>query len=471
MFFSFALQQPYPFGTGMPANQRWVAVLALLLGVSMASLDTAIANTALPAMARDLGASEARSIWVISAYQLAMVAALLPAATLGEIIGHRRVMLFGLVLFTLASLACGLAPTLGWLVAGRVLQGLGAAATMAVNGAMLRFIYPEKLLGRGVGLNSLTVALAFAAGPTVASLVLTVATWHWLFLINVPVGILAIHFCLRAMPPTLRSKRRFDTLAALLCAGFLALLVFSLNEGAQLASWQVIAGTSVLCLVCLVALLRRQAGHPAPFLAIDLLRRPVFALSAATGVGSFATQSLAFVSLPFMLQNVLGYTQVETGFLITPWPVMVAVMAPLAGRMSDRFSVGGLAGVGLAMLAAGMALLATMPAEPSVFGLCWRLALCGAGFGFFQSPNVRALITAAPPERAGGASGMVGTVRLLGQSSGAALVAACFHASSEQGAILSLWMGAACAAVAAVASVMRLKYQPRTASTTPPPKA
>jgi DHA2 family multidrug resistance protein-like MFS transporter len=463
MFFSFALQKPYPFGAGMPANERWAAVLGLLLGVCMASLDTAIANTALPAIARDLGTSEARSIWVISAYQLAMVAGLLPAATLGEIVGHRRVMVFGLVLFTLASLACGLAPTLEWLVAGRVVQGAGAAATMAVNGAMLRFIYPEKLLGRGVGLNSLMVALAFAAGPTAASLVLTVATWHWLFLINVPVGVLALYFSLRALPPTMRSKRRFDTLGAVLCAGFLALLVFTLNEGAQLASAPAIAAAAVLCVMCLVLLLRRQAGHPAPFLPVDLLRLPVFALSAATSVCSFATQSLAFVALPFMLQNVLGYTQVETGFLITPWPVLVAIMAPIAGRLSDRFHVGALAGIGLAMLAVGMVLLATMPAEPSVFGLCWRLAICGAGFGFFQSPNVRAIITAAPPERAGGASGMVGTVRLLGQSSGAALVAACFHASSERGAILALWLGALFAGVASGVSFMRLKYRQRAA--------
>jgi MFS transporter, DHA2 family, multidrug resistance protein len=161
---------------------------------------------------------------------------------------------------------------------------------------------------------------------------------------------------------------------------------------------------------------------------------------------------------------VLGYTQVETGFLITPWPVMVAVMAPIAGYLSDRMHVGVLAGIGMAMLAVGMVLLATMPNDPSVFGLCWRLAVCGAGFGFFQSPNVRAIITAAPPERAGGASGMVGTVRLLGQSSGAALVAACFHASTDRGAILALWLGALFAAAAAIASVMRLKYRQRPAA-------
>lgn len=457
MRLSFVIQKQYPAGAGIPADKRFWAVLAIMLGVTMSSLDTAIANTALPAIARDLQASEAASIWVISGYQLAMVAALLPCASLGEIVGHRRVALTGLIVFTLSSLMCGVSGSLGWLVGSRVLQGLGAAGIMSVNGALLRFIYSDSQLGRGVGLNSLTVGLAFAAGPTVASLVLTVATWHWLFLINVPVGVAAIYFCVRGMPPTARSGRSFDGIAALLAAGFLALLVYTLNEGAQFSSPTTVITAGVLAVVCLLVLLRRQAGHPAPLLAVDLLKRPMFALSAATAVCSFATQSLAFVSLPFMLQNLLGYTQVQTGFLITPWPLLVAILAPIAGRLSDRFSVGGLAGVGLAILALGMVSLALLPSDPSVFGLCWRFAICGAGFGFYQSPNVRALMTSAPPERAGGASGMVGTVRLLGQSTGAALVAACFHVSSQQGAVAALWLGALFATAASVASFMRLK--------------
>lgn len=161
--------------------------------------------------------------------------------------------------------------------------------------------------------------------------------------------------------------------------------------------------------------MRRQAGHPAPILAVDLLRRPLFALSAATAVCAFAAQALAFVSLPFLFQTVLGYTQVHTGFLITPWPVVVAFMAPIAGRLSDRYPAGMLGGVGLALLALGMASLALLPAAPSAWDISWRMALCGAGFGFFQSPNLRAIMTSAPPSRAGGASGMIGTVRLLGR--------------------------------------------------------
>lgn len=457
MPFHFAHTHQHPVGEGVPDAERWRAVLAILLGVSMASLDTAIANTALPTMARDLGTTEALSVWIVSAYQLAMIAALLPAGSLGEIIGHRRVMMAGLVLFTVSSFACGLAPSLEWLVAARVAQGLGAAWVMSVNGAMIRFIYPAGQLGRGVGLNSLVVAVSFAAGPTMASAILAVASWHWLFLVNVPLGALAVYMGLKSLPVTPRSTRAFDGVAALLCAAFFACLVYALNEGAHARSWTELVITVAATLALLYALLRRQADEPAPLLALDLLRRPMFALSAATGVCTFATQALAFVSLPFLLQQ-LGYTQVETGFLITPWPAAVALVASAAGRLSDRYPVGLLAGLGLVVLCAGMALLASMPDDPSAFDICWRMALCGAGFGFFQSPNVHAIMTSAPHERSGGASGMVGTVRLLGQSIGAAMVAACFNVSTEHGAMTALWLGAGFAGLAAVASVMRLRY-------------
>ncbi|WP_144631939.1 MFS transporter [Bordetella genomosp. 13] len=457
MLFSFARTHQHPIGEGVPHAERWRAVLALLLGVCMASLDTAIANTALPTMARDLQTTDALSVWIVSSYQLAMIAALLPAGALGEIVGHRRVSMAGLVLFTVSSLACGLAPSLEWLVAARVVQGLGAAGVMAVNAAILRFVYPAGQLGRGVGLNSLVVAVSFAAGPTLASLILAVASWHWLFLINVPLGFLAFRLGLKSLPVTPLNDRAFDRVAAVLCACFFALLVYTLNEGAHSRTWTDVLVTLALTLLFLFLLLRRQAGDPAPMLALDLLRRPMFALSAATGVCAFATQALAFVSLPFMFQQ-LGYTQVATGFLISPWPVAVALVASVAGRLSDRYPVGMLAGIGLAALCAGMGLLASMPDHPSAFDIAWRMALCGAGFSFFQSPNVHAIMTSAPHERSGGASSMVGTVRLLGQSTGAALVAACFNISTTHGAVTALWLGTAFAGLAGVASVMRLRY-------------
>ncbi|CCH05869.1 MFS transporter [Achromobacter xylosoxidans] len=456
--FSFSRNTIHPAGQGLPASERLGALLAVMLAVCMASLDTAIANTALPTIARDLRASDAGSIWVISGYQLAMVAGLLPAAALGEILGHRRVYMVGIVVFTLASLACGLAPTLPVLVAARILQGLGAAGVMSVNAALLRFIYPAPVLGRGMGLNAMVVGLSFAAGPTAASTILLLGSWHWLFLVNVPIGLLAMVLGLRGLPPTTRAPHVFDGLAAALCALTLGLFVLGSNELAHGAPWQRVTLEWGLAAASLWLLMRRQAGHPAPILAVDLLRRPLFALSAATAVCAFAAQALAFVSLPFLFQTVLGYTQVHTGFLITPWPVVVAFMAPIAGRLSDRYPAGMLGGVGLALLALGMASLALLPAAPSAWDISWRMALCGAGFGFFQSPNLRAIMTSAPPSRAGGASGMIGTVRLLGQASGAALVAACFNVSSTHGAVMALWLGGLCAALASLTSFARLRF-------------
>ena len=398
-------------------------------------------------------------MWIVSAYQLAVAASLLPLARLGEVAEHRRLVLWGQALFAIASLMCGFAPSLPWLVVARILQGIGGAALMSVNAAMLRFIFPARQMGRGVGINALVVGVSFAAGPTIASLILSLGTWPWLFWINVPIGVVAVALGLVALPSTARSREPFDTGAALLCAAFFALLIFTLNEAAHARSWPVVGVEALLTAAALAGLLRRQAGAAAPLLPLDLLRRPLFALSSATSICSFATQALAFVSLPFLLQQGLGYTQTETGYLITPWSLLTALMAPVAGRLSDRHPAGLLGGVGLAALSLGVLSLALLPAHPSVPDIVWRMCLCGAGFGFFQSPNLRTLVMSAPPERSGSASGMVGASRLLGQSVGAALVAACLHVSVSRGAWVALWLGMAFAALASAASFSRLRYR------------
>lgn len=432
------------------------AILAIGIAVGLATLDTAITNTALPTIAADLGADPAASIWIVNSYQLAMVATLLPLASSGEVFGHRRVYIAGLILFVVTSLACGFAWSLPSLVAARALQGLGAAAIMSGNTALIRFSYPLHMLGRGLGLNALVVGIAFTVGPTVASCILSVATWHWLFLINVPAGGLAVWLSLRSLPHVAPTGHRFDAPAALLCAGFFGLLILALGEGAHAQAAAIVLGELALAAFCCALLWLRQRRHPAPILAIDLFRRPLFALSALTSICSFTTQGLAFVSLPFLLQTTLGHSQVATGFLMTPWPAVVALMAPIAGRLSDRYPPGLLGGIGLAVLSAGMASLALLPPAPSTLDLAWRMMLCGAGFGFFQSPNLRALMTSAPPERAGGASGIVATARLLGQTSGAALVALSFQIWLDQGPWVALWLGIGFSAVGSVASFLRL---------------
>jgi len=434
-------------------------MIGVLIAIALAVLDTAIANTALPTIAAKLDVSPDASVWVVTVYQLTLVAVLLPLAALGEIIGQRRVHLYGLAMFTAASLFCACAWSLPSLVVARALQGIGAGAIMAVNIALIRFIYPAERLGQGVGRNALVVAVSFVVGPTVASAILLLAPWPWLFAVNVPAGLIGLALGRSSIPETLHAARRFDWLSALLSGATFSLLVLGLGEAVHAAPWPRIAAEWAGAAGCAVWLLRRQSGHEAPMLAADLLRRPVFALSAATAIGAFAAQGLAFVSLPFLLQHGFGFSQVETGFLITPWPVVVAVMAPIAGYLADRWAPGLLGGIGLAILAIGMALLATMTAPLSTVGIGWRLALCGAGFGFFQAPNVRAMMASAPLSRSGSAGGMVSLVRLLGQTTGAALVAACYAVFGTAGPTSALALGAGFAAAASIASLLRLSLR------------
>jgi DHA2 family multidrug resistance protein-like MFS transporter len=447
---------PAALADGLAPTRRLWAMVALMTGVAMASLDTAIANTALPALARELNATGAASVWIVNIYQLAMVATLLPFAALGESVGYRRVATAGLAVFTVASLACALAWSLPALVAARLLQGIGASAIMGVNTAMLRAIYPARLQGTGFGVNALVVAVAFAVGPTLASLILSVASWPWLFAINVPLGAAAFVMARRVLPDNARAPHALDRRAALYNAGAFGMLIWLLGDAAHGESALRLGLEALAGLACFALLLQRQRGHAAPIFPTDLLRRPLFALSALTAVCTFAVQSLAFVALPFHFEMTLGRSAVETGFLLTPWPVMVGLMGPLAGRLSDRYPSGLLGGIGLLALCGGMLALLWMPAAPSFADIAWRMGLCGIGFGFFQAPNMKAIMGSAPPGRAGGASGIVAMARLTGQAIGAALVAWCLVLSHSQGTTYALALAAGIALVGALVSFARL---------------
>ncbi len=448
---------PIPHDGLPPTRRRW-AVATSVIAVGLASLDTSIANTALPSIAADVQASAAASIWVVNAYQLAVVASLLPLASLGEIYGFRRVYTGGLAVFVVASLLCALSWSLPTLTAARVMQGFGAAGIMSVNTALIRYIYPARQLGRGVGFNALVVGVSTAIGPSVAAAILSVASWPFLFAVNVPAGLVALGFAMRTLPDTPRAGHRFDLPSALLNALTFGALIFCIGEAAHSASWGATLGMAALAAASGTLLVRRQLRLTVPLLPIDLYRRPMFALSSATSMCSFAAQGLAFVSLPFLFQTVLGRSAVETGLLLTPWPVATAFMAPIAGPLSDRYPPAILGAIGLALLACGLALMASLPEGAGHGAIVWRMLLCGAGFGFFQSPNLRAIMSSAPPGRSGSASGIVATSRLLGQSTGAALVALCFGISATHGPALALGLGAGFAAVASLISVSRLGF-------------
>jgi MFS transporter, DHA2 family, multidrug resistance protein len=445
---------------GVPVPQRYWAIATIALGITMAVIDSAIANVALPTIARDLHTDSAFSIWIVNGYQLAITISLLPLSSLGDIIGYRRVYLSGLVLFTLASLGCALSDSLVTLTLARVLQGFGAAAIMSVNTALVRIIYPQRLLGRGIGINAVVVAIASAAGPTIASGILALGRWPWLFAVNIPIGIVAVIIGDRALPRTARARHSFDIGGAALSALTFGLLIGSIDAAGH-------GEQGILFVVELLAtaifgyvLVRRESAKTSPLLPVDLLRIPIFSLSVATSICSFVGQMLAFVALPFLLQNEFGYSAVEIGLLITPWPLAIMIVAPIAGILADRYPAGILGGIGLLVFAGGLLSLAMMPPHPATWDVCWRMAIAGSGFGLFQSPNNRAMITAAPRERSGGASGMLGTARLLGQTIGAALVALFFGRIPHHATIVALFVAAGFAVLGACVSALRLVEGP-----------
>src|ERR1700734_2183051 len=205
-----------PEGDGLPVPRRYWAIAAIVLAITMSVLDSTIVNVALPSLAHDFRVSDAASIWVINSYQVAILMALLPLASLGEIVGYRRVSQCGLAVFTVASVACALAPTLTTLSIARVVQGLGAAGIMSVNSALVRFTYPRGMLGRAIGINAFAVAIAAAIGPTIASAILAIAHWRWLFAVNVPIGVITIVIALYSLPETERSSRPLNYVGAAL---------------------------------------------------------------------------------------------------------------------------------------------------------------------------------------------------------------------------------------------------------------
>ena len=440
---------------GLPVPRRYWAIAAIVLSICMSVLDSTITNVALPTIARDFHASAAASIWVVNAYQLAILAVLLPLAAFGEVLGYRRISQAGLWVFTLASLACALAPSLATLSIARGIQGLGAAGIVSVNAALVRFTYPHRYLGRAIGINAFVVATSAALGPTIASAVLAVAQWRWLFGINVPLGLLTIAIARYSLPDIERSRRPLNLAGAVMYAGTFALLISGLQSLAHhSATW--LALLQLACGGVLTGvLIRHELRRTAPLIPFDLLRVRLFTLSLAASLCAFIGQMSALVALPFEIQR-LGHTAVETGLYMTPWPLALAIMAPIAGRLADRYPAGLLGGLGLLIMSAGLALLAFFPGGNSAFGFIWRMAVCGAGFGLFQSPNNHAILSSAPRARSGAAGGMLSTSRLVGQTLGAAGVAILFRAYPATGSNLALCAAAVLALLAAIVSVIRL---------------
>jgi DHA2 family multidrug resistance protein-like MFS transporter len=424
-----------------------VAVSAIVMSVTGGS----IATVALPTIAATLAISQAASIWIVNAYQLAIVVTLFPMAALGEAHGYRRVFRGGLAVFTAASGVCALAPDFATLVAARTLQGFGAGCVMAVFAGVLRYTYPQRLLGLAIGINALFASLSSALAPTLGALLLTEAGWPWLFAVNLPIGLLAL-LASPALPVVAGSPRRISVLSAALNAGFLAGLILGIDQLSRMPLPA--AGLLIAAALCLAGVLAREIGRPAPLIPLDLLRITAFRLAVMASACAFSSQIMGLVMVPFLLHGA-GYAPLATGYLMMPWPLTVACAALFAGRLADRYSSAWPCAVGGALQAAGLVLVALWSSDQGPVPFAAAMVLGGLGFGLFQTPNNRTMLLTASRERSGAAGGMQATARQFGQSAGAALVALIFAASPAQPAPPVLVVAAALALLGGVLSFLR----------------
>jgi DHA2 family multidrug resistance protein-like MFS transporter len=394
------------------------------------------------------------SVLVITAYQTALVMVLLPCAALGESFGIRRVFAAGVTLFTLASIACALSPSLPWLIASRFVQGIGGAAVMALGVALLRFAVPIGWLGAAIGWNALTVALSSAAGPAVGTAILSVAGWPWLFAVNLPFGAAAL-LASRALPDVAGSARPIDLVSNLLNP--LAFAAFVIGAEALPAAPILTVMLFVIAPLSFAALVRREARKAAPLIPLDLLRVPSFRVSVIASVCCFAGQTVGLVALPFYLQHGLNRSQLVTGLTMTPWPLTVAIVAPLAGRLANFVSTAWLCAAGGAVLAVGLIAASIAPPQDGAWPLALFTALCGLGFGLFNVPNNRNMFLSTPSSRSAAAGGIQGTARLTGQTIGAVIMTLLFTLVPIDAAPqIGLAIGAVLASVAGLVSLWRV---------------
>jgi DHA2 family multidrug resistance protein-like MFS transporter len=440
---------------GLPLPRRYIAVAALSAGTALTIIDGGVATVALPTIARDLHVDSSAVVSVVTVYQLILAMALLPFAGLGDRIGLKRMYQYGQLIFTVATILCFFAKSLPFLLIVRAAQALGAAAALSVSSALIRSVYPARQLGRGLGINSVVVSSSAALAPTIGGLVLAIAPWPWVFASAVPFAAISLLLG-RALPETPVAKGGFDVFGAVLCASMFGLVIGG-AESAVHGDSPVVSAAIVLTGAAIGwFFVRRERGEAKPILPIDLLARPVVALSAVGAFTAFTASMTLLLSTPFRLTHSYGFTAAEVGAAIAPWPLTNMIVAPLAGWLSDRYPAGLLGGIGMAVSIAALILIATLPADPGYFDIAWRMALCGSGFGLFLPPNARLIIGSAPRERAAAAGGLVSTVRLVGQTTGATVVAGLLAAGVGAGRVPAL-VAVGLALIAGLCSLARLR--------------
>jgi EmrB/QacA subfamily drug resistance transporter len=402
---------------------------AVAMGIFLATIDGSIVNVALPTLSTALGADFATVQWVVLSYLLTITTLLAVVGRLADMYGRKRLYNSGFVVFTVGSLLCGLSPSVGWLIGFRVLQGIGAALILALGLALVTEAFPPQERGRALGIAGSIVSIGIVTGPTLGGVIIENLSWHWIFFVNVPIGIVGTYLVWRNIPATRPpGGQAFDFGgAATLCLGLLGILL-GLTTGQQegFTSPQAL-GLFVFGIFFLLALLYIQRRHPQPIIDPVLFRNRLFTVNLVTGLLVFVGLGSG-VLIPFYLETVLGYSVQQVGLLLAVVPIALGIVSPISGVLSDRVGSRPISVLGLAVTLLGYLALSTLSTETTAVGFMLRYVLVGVGVGLFQSPNNSAMMGTAPRERLGVASGLLAMTRNLGQTVGIAVLGALWAA-------------------------------------------
>jgi EmrB/QacA subfamily drug resistance transporter len=396
------------------------------MGVFLATIDGSIVNISLPTLVSSFQTDFALVQWVVLSYLLTVTTLMLGIGRLADIYGKKPIYTAGFILFTVSSVLCGFSPTIYTLIGFRVVQAVGAAMIMALGMAITTEAFPPSERGRALGITGTIVSVGIATGPTLGGLIVKNLSWHWIFFVNLPVGIIGTFMVVRYVPAFKPpGGQRFDYWGALtLCVSLLSLLV-ALTLGQRVGFGDrivlLLVGSFVVFLAVFISL---ELRIEQPMIDLRLFRNSLFSVSLATGFIIFICLAGTLILMPFYIQNVLGYDPQQTGLLMATVPVALGIIAPLSGSLSDRFGSRPITVAGLAMLTVGFLGVSSLDAETTTLGYIIRFLPVGLGVGIFQSPNNSAIMGAAPRGRLGIASGMLAVTRTLGQTTGIATLGA-----------------------------------------------
>ena len=412
-----------------PLASRWLGLSGICLGVFMFTLDASIVNVAMPTFVKAFGTTFSAVQWVVLIYLLIATALVMAAAWLGDVYGRRRAYLFGLAVFTFGSTLCGLAPTIGWLIAFRSVQGLGAVFVSALGAAIVGEMFPPQQRGKALGMIGSAVLLGVAIGPSVGGIIIDVAGWRWMFFVNIPVGFVAMTVVYRFVPdiPSRSATARFDWTGTVLAAAMLSSLALGLTWGQRDGfGTSLVIGLLAAFALGLTAFLLVEAHSQAPLLDLRLFSNRPFATGLLMASLVFLVLGGTGFLLPFYLEVIARFPASKVGLLLAISPIVGGVAAPFGGSLADRLGSGRVTLTGLSFVALGLLSFTTVDADLSIPGYAVRVVPIGLGMGLFNASNNATILNAVSRERLGIASALLSLMRTLGQTTGVPLIASVF---------------------------------------------